>query len=162
MNCELCGQKPAVYDSEIEGTTMKVCVDCSRFGSRKHKSSVRVVIKDKRPETKEPLYVFIQGYGAIVKNARERLGLKQEEMAKRLNEKESLLHQIESEHLKPSVDLARKIERELRIKIMEEIQDSTENTLNKSNLSNDYFSSKHSASKNLGLTLGDFINNKKK
>ncbi len=152
MNCELCGQKPAVYDSEIEGTTMKVCIDCSRLGSNKRKSNVKIVIKEKRPEEKEPIYLFVPGYGSIVKRARERLGLKQEEMAKRLNERESFLHQVESEHIKPSVDIARKLERELKINILEEIKD----------FSNGTSGGKTSSSRDAGLTLGDFIKHKRK
>lgn len=151
MNCELCGHKPAVYDSEIEGTTMKVCVDCSRFGSNKRKSNVKIVIKDKRPEDKEPIYLFVSGYGSLVKKARERLGLKQEEMAKRLNERESFLHQVESEHIKPSVDIARKLERELKIRILEEIKDVS-----------DAASADRPSSRSVGLTLGDFIKHRKK
>ena len=126
MNCELCGSKPAVYDSEIEGTWMKVCQDCSKFGKTKKPSVVKMVIKEKRPEIVEPEFILVKGYGSMVKRAREKLGLKQEEMAKRLNERESLLHQIESEHFKPGVILARKLERELRIKILDEVKESDE------------------------------------
>lgn len=158
MNCELCGQKPAVYDSEIEGTTMKVCIDCSRFGSNKRKSNVKIIVKEKRLDEKEPIYLFVQGYGAMVKKAREKLGLKQEEMAKKLNERESFLHQIESEHLKPSIDIARKLERELRIKILEEIKDSSDTKTSDTRFSD----SKQSISRNVGLTFGDFIKHKKK
>lgn len=150
MNCELCGQKPAVYDSEIEGTTMNVCEDCVRFGSSKKKrntNNVNIVLKEKKQEQKEPIFMFVQGYGAIVKRAREKLGLKQEEMAKRLNERESLLHQIESEHIKPSIDTARKLQRELRIKILEEIKDVEEQK-------------KFGLGKSEELTLGHFIRKK--
>jgi len=123
-NCELCGKKTAVYNTEIEGTTMLVCEDCAHFGKVKPKSNVKILVQDKKkPEIREPEFLIVQGYGAKVKNARERLGLKQEEMAKKLNERESLLHQIESEHFKPGSELARKLERELHIKIIEEIKD---------------------------------------
>ncbi|HIH31611.1 TPA: TIGR00270 family protein [Candidatus Woesearchaeota archaeon] len=145
MICELCGSKQAVYDSEIEGSLMKVCEDCSKFGKSSRSKKINIVIKEKRIEDNEPVFVFMNGYGAIVKRAREKLGLKQEEMAKRLNEKESLLHQIESEHIKPNVDLARKLERELRIKILEEIKDDKSN-------------SKPNLTQSRSLTFGDFIN----
>jgi putative transcription factor len=125
MNCELCGLKPAKNDVDIEGTMMKTCVDCSKFGEVKNKKKIDVVVRQRRPEMREPEYIFIKGYGMRVKSAREKLGLKQEEMAKRLNERESLLHQIESEHLQPNISLARKLERELHIKIFEEIKNDT-------------------------------------
>jgi putative transcription factor len=125
-NCELCGMKPSRFSAEIEGTTMIVCEDCARFGKVKGKtvSAVKIVIEDhKKPEIKEPDYLFLPGYGSIVKKAREKLGLKQEELAKKINERESLLHQIESEHFKPGIELAKKLERMLHIKIVEEIKE---------------------------------------
>lgn len=129
-NCELCGRKPARYKSEVEGTFMNVCEDCARFGKVKAGSNVRIVVEDrKKTESKDPDYIFLPNYGAAVKNARERLGLKQEELAKKINERESLLHQIESEHFKPGFELAKKLERNLHIKIIEvlEINEELEN-----------------------------------
>ena len=126
MKCELCGRNDANYNTEIEGTVMNVCQECSRFGKVKNRSNVKIVIQEakKKPEIKEPTYVFLPGYGSILKRAREKLGLKQEELAKRLNERESVLHQIESEHFKPSVEMAKKLQRELHIKIIEELTDA--------------------------------------
>ncbi|MFA5797145.1 MAG: multiprotein bridging factor aMBF1 [Candidatus Woesearchaeota archaeon] len=122
--CELCGSKEAQFKTAIEGTLMHVCSDCSKYGVVKSNTNVRVVVKEvRKPQKSEPLYSFIPGYGSKVKTAREKLGLKQEEMAKRLNEKESLLHNIESEHLQPSIATAKKIERELHIKIVEEVKE---------------------------------------
>ena len=160
MNCELCGIKPAKFDAEIEGTTMKVCEDCARYGQIKGNANtrVRIVIEDKKKfEITEPEYLFIQGYGAIVKNARERLKLKQEEMAKKLNVRESLLHQIESEHYKPNIDLARKLERELHIRIVEELKDETV-------VKADPKRNVNVASKSLSgpMTLGDMLEKKNK
>lgn len=149
MNCELCGKKTAIYNSEIEGTMMKVCADCAKFGKSKIETNVKISYKEKKKEPREPIYMFVDGYGKIVKNTRERLGLKQDEMAKRLNEKESMLHQIESENFKPNIELARKLERELRIKIVEEIQDE-DNSI------------KFNSGKNEKLTLSDFIRHNKK
>ena len=93
-NCELCGNNIAGFQTEIEGTMMNVCEDCSKFGKIKSKSSVKVIVTEsKKVEIQEPEYVFLQGYGSLVKNARERLKLKQEEMAKKLNVRESLLQE---------------------------------------------------------------------
>jgi putative transcription factor len=153
-NCDLCGVKPSKFDAEIEGVMMHVCEDCARFGKIKIKTNVNIVIKEARKqEIQEPLYTFISGYGAIVKNAREKLNLKQDEMAKRLNERESTLHQIESEHLKPSVALAQKLEHALHIHIMNHETASNDDT-------NTVSSSKNLNSrgnKDAGLTIGDMI-----
>lgn len=161
MNCELCGQKKAVYECEVEGTIMQVCVDCSRFGNIKKKKNIKIIFEEKKGETKkeeaEPIYeikyALLNGYGAIVKRAREKLGLKQEEMAKRLNIRASLLHQIESEHLRPSIDIAKKLEKELKISILEEKNSSSISVLG--NADKYYNNEKYS-----GKTLGDFIKRK--
>ena len=146
-NCELCGNKPARFDTEIEGTRMNVCEDCARFGKVKGSSNVKIIIEDrKRPEIKELTYIFLPDFGNTVKQARERLGLKQDEMAKKLNERESLLHQIESGHFTPNIDLARKLERMFHIKIFEEVKDGDMNP------------SDNKTAKSSGeATLGDFI-----
>lgn len=131
-NCELCGFNPAVFEAEIEGTTMKVCTECARFGKVKGKSNVKIILEEKKKiEYKDPEYQFVTGFGSLVKNAREKLGLKQEEMAKKLNERESLLHQIESEHIKPRIDTAKKIEKVLHIHIVDEIKENPDNDIQK-------------------------------
>jgi len=159
--CELCGRKPSIYNCEIEGTMMKVCEDCSRFGGVKGKSNVRIVVQEsKKPVSNDPEYVFVQGYGSIVKNAREKLNLKQEDFAKNINEHKSVIHQVEIEHIRPNILLARKLERALHIKIVDEVRvgkyESEEDakTLN----STGRLTSKP---KGEGLTLGDMMNVRK-
>ena len=84
-----------------------------------------------------------------------------EDFAKKINEHKSLVHQVESEHIKPNILLARKLEHALHIKIVEEVK------------SEKYEASdgdKHLNStgrittkpKSEGLTFGDMINFKKK
>jgi putative transcription factor len=161
-SCELCGKKPSVYDCEIEGTMMKVCSDCARFGKVKNASNVKIVVQDsKRPVMRELEYSFVQGYGLIVKNARERLDLKQEDFAKKINEHKSLIHQVESEHIKPSIVLARKLEKALHIKIVEEIKSQEYESEEESKTLNatGRLSTKP---KGEGLTFGDMINVRKR
>ncbi len=148
-SCELCGMKNSIYECEIEGTMMKVCENCSRFGRVIGKSNVKIVVQEsKRPEIKEPEYAFVQGYGLIVKNARERSGMKQEDFAKKINEHKSLIHQVESEHITPNVELAKKLEKALHIKIINEIKDEeTPNARRPAGKSN----------APEGFTLGDMI-----
>jgi putative transcription factor len=155
-NCELCGMKPIKYSVEIEGTTMLVCEDCSHFGKIKgiQKSQVKIIIEDhKRPESKDPDYIILPGYGSMGKKARERSGLKQEEMAKKLNERESLLHQIESEHFKPGYLLAKKLEKMLHIRILEELKED------KPGSSVNLNTKKESSG---AMTLGDMMGGKKR
>ena len=161
-SCELCGRNPSLYNCEIEGTIMKVCQDCSRYGANKGKSNVRVVVQDKKKvESNEPDYLFSSGYGTIVKNAREKTGLNQEDFARKINEHKSLIHQVESEHIKPNIVLARKLERALHIKIVEEVKSEKYQAAEESKSLNSTgrLTSKPKAQ---GLTLGDLMNVKKK
>ncbi len=164
--CELCGRNPSINNCEIEGTMMKVCTECSKFGKVRGKSNVKIVVQEaKKSAPIGPEYTFVTGFGALVKNAREKLNLKQEDFAKSINEHKSLIHQIESEHIQPNIVLAKKLERVLRIKIVEELkqnQDSDNNFKNKdeSHLNANGRATQKSHSD--GLTLGDLINIKRK
>jgi len=153
-NCELCGSKQAKYDAEIEGTMMRVCEGCARFGKVKHSPKTKIVIQEKKAVPQEPIYIFISGYGSAIKKARERLGLKQEEFGKRLNIKESMLHQLESESFKPSIDIARRLEKELHIKIVEEILPGSKDESASSGISD--------KTRSGTFTLGDMLNAKKR
>ncbi len=69
-------------------------------------------------------------------------------MAKKLMEKESLLHNVESGHMKPNLELARKLEKFLKISIVEQIElEASSSTSEK----------KKGGS---GLTIGDMLNRK--
>jgi len=61
---------------------------------------------------------LIEDYGEIVRKARIELGLSQEDLAKQLNEKLTIIKKIEAEEFRPSLELARKIERVLRVKLL--------------------------------------------
>jgi putative transcription factor len=155
--CELCGKKPSVFSCEIEDTMMKVCQDCSKFGSVRGKATVRIVVSEsKKPVSNEPEYIFVQGYGLIVKNAREKLDLKQEDFAKKINEHKSLIHQVESEHIKPNIDLARKLEHALHIKIVEEVK-AGKYEAEEDSKTLDSTGKLTSKPKGEGMSLGDFI-----
>ncbi len=154
--CELCGKKESNYNTEIEGTMMSVCENCSKFGNVKGSSKVNIVIKEKNKfERKEPTYIFIKGFGASIKNTREKMNLNQEDFAKKLSIRVSLLHKIESEHMHPDIETAKKLERTLHIKLVEEISENEENSNKQKELSGPHF-------KSGPLTFGDMINIKRK
>jgi len=158
INCEMCGKETdLIYITEIEGTELKVCKNCSRFGKvkkrinleeRKEENKKKEI--EKRKEVKEELeeeeFVVVD-YARKIKEARERMGLKQEEFAKKINEKVSLIHKIESGHLEPSIELAKKIGKFLKIRLIEKYSN---------------IKVKDNKNKDSGvLTIGDIINLKK-
>lgn len=127
MQCELCGKETNLFKAVIEGTELKVCKECAGFGEIIGK--IRPPVKEKKKkavkekeESPEIVQVMVPDYAKKVKTAREGLGLKQEGLAKKINEKESVIHKIETGHYEPNITLARKLERFLKIKLVEEQQ----------------------------------------
>ena len=149
-NCDICGYAGGLVRALIEGTEMDVCQDCARFGRILKRP---VVFVDKGKETKkvvarpEKIAIIVSGYGSKVKKARERVGMTQEEFARKIAEKESLVQQIESEKIKPGIETAQKIEKALNIHLVEEYEEDG--------------SSVSVGSKTKEFTIGDMIKVKK-
>ena len=125
--CDMCGKETPSVIAEIEGTQLNVCEKCSRFG--KIIKKINMIIEKPRKakkrksanvEEKEIIEFISESFGKKVKDSREKLGLKQEDFAKKINEKVSVIHNIESEHHEPSIELARKLEKFLHIQLVEQ------------------------------------------
>ena len=118
--CELCGRSSNLINTIIEGSMLSVCKNCVGFGE--------AVVLDKPRETaKKPRKIHLveeksfltKTYPSLIKQSREKLNLKQKELAQKLGEKESIIHQLESGLLEPSEKLAKKLESFLKINLME-------------------------------------------
>lgn len=128
----MCGKDMPLFKTEIEGTAMNVCSSCSRFGKvlqtvtvespreKKKKEKKKTSAIRAKKEEPEVMEIIVDNFAELTRKKREQLGLKQEEMAKLLAEKESLLHKIETGVFEPSVPLARKLEKLLHIILVEE------------------------------------------
>ena len=123
MKCDLCGNNEAVMVADIEGASLNVCSNCSRFGKpirpvsglpKAAKKQAR--IEPAMPEVEE---VIVADYAGLIRNARERSGMNQEDFAKKLNEKVSVIHKIETGSFEPDIAMARKLEKILGIKLVE-------------------------------------------
>lgn len=133
----MCGKDTNLVIALIEGTELKVCEGCAKFGKiirriqpEPTKKERKIIEKTKSDEKEEIIEVIVEDYNKKIKQAREKLSLDQKDFAKKINEKASLMHKIESGHFKPSINLARKIEKFLKIKLIEqqEIKDKNFNT----------------------------------
>ena len=149
MNCELCGREDELVDAIVEGSLISVCSNCSKFGVVvKKKEETRKEIKFTRLPEDEVNEFVVDDYSIEVKQSRERSGLTQVELAKKLNIKESVVHKIESSSLIPSLDLARKLEIVLKIKLIER--------------NNAKYEKKNISLRDKNLTIGDLLSLKKK
>jgi len=115
--CELCGKSTdKLYKVYIEGTILNVCADCLKYG--KHVDENGNIIKENKLEIKEIVGEIVdENYNKILIKYREDHKLKQEDMAKLLGIKESLYKSIENKKIIPDINLAKKIEKILGIKI---------------------------------------------
>ena len=153
--CEMCGKDSSLVKARIEGAELEVCNDCARYGQIISKPApIRTKTIPERqniplPRRKERIETVVQNYAQKIKNAREKLGLTQEEFSKKLNERESIMQKIESGHFTPSIEQARKLEKELGINLIENFEEGEVPISTPQKTGEAY-------------TLGDFIKTRKK
>ena len=127
MHCEVCGKqiqgKP--YRAIIEEAEMLVCSECARHGSTSWESESKpTLIKSKiASKSMKPIHVeeeleLVEDYAKRIRQAREKLGLSYDDLGKRIGEKVSVLHKIEAVKMVPNKIMARKLEHELKIKLL--------------------------------------------
>ena len=160
MICEICGAEVRHITTVIvDRATLDVCDRCARFGkpvesrptSEKGRVTPRRATGSRKASAGKTRSDFdvVDGYGGLIRSARERKGLTQEDLGKRVNEKNSTIHRLESESLAPSIALAKKLERFLKIHLLE-----------KAGLEEEIETAVHSSNDN--ITLGEMIRVRKK
>ena len=129
MDCEMCGKEEATVKATIEGTVLTVCGKCSRFGKVVGKVSMPAAAakgkagKDELPSTEEYVEIVVPEFGSMIKQKRESLGLKQDEFARKVAVKESVLHKMETGSLRPDLEEARRLGKMLGLKLVEKLEE---------------------------------------
>lgn len=155
MLCDLCGKQGELFRAKIEGSELTVCGNCSKYGKvlgairPALKSTDKAATNEKYPneKPKEPEEFILANYSELIRKKREQLKLNQEDFAKLLNEKLSILHKIETNSFEMPLDQAKKFEKILHIKLVEVFKEPDVKILQQ---------------KQQGFTLGDFIKIKEK
>jgi len=149
--CEMCGKDvQKTMKVMIDRAVMSVCQNCARFGKpvtipSKQKSAAPVQ-HSVRP-AREPKDILDEGlelaldYPKRIREARAKMGWKQEELAAKVNEKKSVIKDLEAGTLVPDNNVVMKLERVLKIKLLEKPQ--TEGIVPQA--------------KKKDMTIGDFI-----
>ena len=165
MRCEVCGRKihSSPITAVIEGAKLTVCIECSKHGKiltreevklaqkppRKPLAPISARIQKKKPEAKvEITDEIVEGYDSKIRHAREKIGLSHEELGKRINEKASVIRNLETGKMAPNNMLVTKLEHALKIKLLTPISEEKTSQIPKSQTRE--------------LTLGDLIQLDKK
>ena len=152
-SCDMCGKDAVSAIALIEGVELTVCESCSKFGKivrtiqppKPQKRSIYQTIPQKK-ENEEEMEFVVDDYATRIRQKRESMNLTQQEFAKKLNERESVVHHLENSTSHPSLELARRLEHILKIKLVEVAKEAA------------VVKSKSSSG---AFTLGDFIRIKK-
>ena len=163
MRCEVCGHKirEDPITAIIEGAKLTVCVECSKHGkivyeepaAPKPTAAFAAFKKTQAPPSmvqRKPVVAAVQitqevteDYASMIRVAREKLGLTHEELGKKINEKASVLRNLEVGKMAPNNQLASKLEHMLKIKLLVPISEEKVAQIPRS--------------ANQELTLGDII-----
>lgn len=126
MDCEMCGREQATIRASIEGSVLAVCHACGRYGKAVGKiqmpASAKAVKAQEKLLPESETEFIVANFGPLLKQKREKLGLKQDEFAQKIAVKESMLHKMETGTLAPSIGDARRIEKVLGIRLVERIE----------------------------------------
>ena len=146
MRCEVCGREIQgnPYYRVIEGGRLTVCSQCSQFSTQAcdparpqaRKSPTRRRSAQPSPRRRSDIDAaesleLVEGYGMLIKKARQRKGLSVEDFAKKIREKESVVKKLEKENMNPPMNLVRKIQNALGISILEEAAKSSGSVLSR-------------------------------
>jgi putative transcription factor len=151
LRCEVCGHKihTEPITAVIEGARLTVCVECSKHGkilqleeislpkiamgpSKKPQANSAMVQKKSPTVSVQITKELTEAYPNKIRVAREKLGLTHEELGKKINEKASVLRNLETGKMAPNNQLASKLEHMLKIKLLVPITEEKATTLPKS------------------------------
>ncbi len=155
MQCETCGKYiERGKRVRLEGSVVVTCESCANYGEilgdakpYVPKPSIHTAEKKENFELSEK--EIDEDYARIIREAREKIGMKQEDLAKKINQPKSLIHRIESGSFEPKENLARTFEKILGVKLF---VDNDEKTKSEGKL-------KHEDKE---VTLGDLVVIKKR
>lgn len=149
MYCEICGKEvKEAFLIQLGRSKLRVCESCKKLGNEikqeipKKQNIIKQQTKKIEIKRKEPEINIREDYASVIRKARESLGMTQDMLASLIGEKLSTFKKIESGKLKPTIETAKKLEKVLKISLLEtqKFEERIEAT-----------------AKKLGLTLGDIV-----
>jgi len=126
---------------------MLVCRACKHHGVFISKYRAKKTAQKKARKIEEETEIdVVEDYNERIRKARKEFGMEQEDLAKKVNEKLSVIKKIEQGKMKPPEKLAKKLEKLLKIELLQTVKREHIETKLKTG----------------ALTLGDIVKIKKK
>jgi len=145
--CEMCGapvDRSRIHIVSVEGSTLRVCDKCYSKIMFRGASSItltrrppqqtmstrsRLTVRQPpqpsitssstvRRRVQYEKYELVEDYAQRIREARERLGWSHKVLAMKVKESETTIKRIESGKLRPTIELARRLEEVLGIKLL--------------------------------------------
>lgn len=126
--CDICGApiEGQPYVIKLDNAVLHVCKRCATsYGAapasqqpQRRAEPPRRPVAQRPQRTQADRYEVIEEYAEVIRRARESLGISREALASYIGVKESVLRRVESGQLVPDVQLARKLERALGVKLL--------------------------------------------
>ena len=92
LYCDICGKTPVRAQILLEGARMLACGRCMRGGKILHRFDDEGSIQPRpAPTTVSGGEEIVEGYGKIIRSAREKAGIPMAVVAERIKEKENYL-----------------------------------------------------------------------
>ncbi len=134
MDCEICGKEIGkLRQTVVDGNTLFVCEECASFGKEKAVEKTEKTVQKPAPQRtilppefrKKEFDLgleIVDDFGKQIRKAREAKGMTTKELAMKIFEKESLLHRIENQAIKPSDEMIKKLGKQLGIQLKKKIE----------------------------------------
>jgi len=131
LNCDICGRviTGQAFKVQVEGAKMLVCSSCQSLGKpySEEPGPQLPAVRDRsfltRKRTTElpremSQFDLVEDLAERVRKYRMKLALTQEELAKRVKERLSVIQKIETGRIAPDIRLCRALEHELKVKLL--------------------------------------------
>ncbi|MBD3210065.1 TIGR00270 family protein [Candidatus Micrarchaeota archaeon] len=127
LSCDICGRTPVRAQILLEGAKLLACARCMKSGKIIHRFDEGEQAKE-APPPPSPMAAseeVVEDYAKRIREARQKAKIPIAVVAERISEKESYLHGIETSRLTPTIEVARKLEKELGITLIEKVEASS-------------------------------------
>jgi len=123
-SCDICGKPEVFAIVEIERAKLSVCRACA-YGKKVlyylEENEGAALGRQRAGMAQKPAEIeeIVDDYAKTIKQAREKLGLPLQVLAEKIKESRSYMEKIERGEIKPTLTTAKKLEKELGIKLIE-------------------------------------------